>query len=108
MTTWLTLAAGALSLVWPAFLNRYPLVFSDTGGLLAMALEPGMGWDKPWVYGPFLLALHGRTTLWVPALAQGLLLSHLLWLVQKVLSPPPGSRARSGRAPGRRPPTGPA
>ena len=87
MKTPLALAAGALMLVWPALLNGYPLVFSDTGGLLAMALEADSGWDKPWAYGPFLLALHGRTTLWVPALAQGLLLSHLLWLTQKAFVP---------------------
>ena len=80
----LALAAGAVLLIWPAFLNGYPLVFSDTGGLLSTALEPTIGWDKPWVYGPFLLALHGRFTLWLPCLAQGLAVSHVLWMVQKV------------------------
>nr|WP_283949760.1 hypothetical protein [Limobrevibacterium gyesilva] len=44
-----------------------------------------MVWDKPWIYGPFLLALHGRTTLWLPLAAQGLLLSHLLWLTARAL-----------------------
>ncbi len=83
MRVFLTLAAGALMLVWPALLNGYPIVFSDTGGLLSMALEPTIGWDKPWVYGPFLLAVDGRATLWLPCLAQGLILSHALWLLQK-------------------------
>ena len=73
------LCGGALFL-WPALLNGYPLLFSDTGGLLAMALEPSMGWDKPWIYGPFLFLLHGRTTLWLAAAGQVLLLSHVLWL----------------------------
>ena len=81
--TVLTLVAGALLLVWPALLNGYPIVFSDTGGLLSMALEPTIGWDKPWVYGPFLFATSQRATLWLPCLAQGLLLSHVLWMLQR-------------------------
>jgi hypothetical protein len=42
-----------------------------------------MVWDKPWIYGPFLIALSLRFTLWLPATAQCLLLSHLLWLTAK-------------------------
>ena len=85
MPTALAVLAGAVLLLWPALLNGYPLLFSDTGGLLEMALEPNMGWDKPWVYGPFLFLLHGRTTLWLPAAAQALLLSHMLWLAAKAM-----------------------
>ena len=88
----LTLIAGAVLLAWPAFLNGYPLLFSDTGGLMEMALLPDMGWDKPWVYGPFLLAFHGLTTLWLPALAQCLMLSWLLWTAQCAVRP--GSQVR--------------
>ncbi|MDJ0388257.1 hypothetical protein QMO56_09040 [Roseomonas sp. E05] len=77
--------AAALLLVWPAFLNRYPILFSDTGAFLAQTIEPLMIWDKPWVYGPLLHLFHGRQTLWAPLLAQGLMVSHLLWLVQRVL-----------------------
>ncbi len=83
MATFLAVLAGAVLFLWPAVLNGYPLLFSDTGGLLAMALEPSMGWDKPWVYGPFLFLLHGRTTLWLAAVGQALLLSHMLWLAAK-------------------------
>ncbi len=87
MRTVLTTLTGALLLLWPALVNGYPLLFSDTGGLLEMALDPDMGWDKPWIYGPFLFLLHGRTTLWLPALAQAWLLSHLLWLTARTLCP---------------------
>lgn len=86
MTAWLAILGGGLALLWPALINHYPILFSDTGGLLEMGLLPDMGWDKPWVYGPFLLGLHGRTTLWLPAFAQALLLSHMLWLAQKTLA----------------------
>lgn len=76
---------GALLLVWPALLNGYPLVFSDTGALLEMGLEPSMGWDKPWIYGPFLALFHWVPTLWLPLAAQGLLVSWVVRLSQKVL-----------------------
>jgi hypothetical protein len=77
--------AGALLLCWPAFLNGYPLVFSDTGAFLHQTLGPLVIWDKPHVYGPFLHLFHWRLTLWGPLLAQGLMLSWLLWLTQRAL-----------------------
>ena len=83
---------GGLLLVWPAFLNGYPILFSDTGAFLAQTVVPLMIWDKPWVYGPLLALFHWNITLWGPLLAQGLMLSHLLWLVQRAL--------RGGATPG--------
>lgn len=79
------IAAGAVPLVWPALLNGYPLVFSDTGGFLHQTLGPLMLWDKPWVYGPLLHLFHWRATLWLPLAAQALLVSHLLWLAQRAM-----------------------
>jgi hypothetical protein len=74
--------AGAALLLWPALVNGYPLVFSDTGAFLSQGLMPWPPWDKPFVYGPALHLLSLRWTLWGPAAAQGLLLSWLLWRVQ--------------------------
>ncbi len=76
---------GALLLIWPTFFNGYPLLFSDSGGFLHQTLGPLMLWDKPYFYGPFLHAFHWRISLWGPVVAQGLILSHLLWLTQRVL-----------------------
>ncbi|NKC30007.1 hypothetical protein [Falsiroseomonas selenitidurans] len=85
----LALLGGGLLLVWPAFLNGYPLLFSDTGAFLHQTAPPPGGplviWDKPHVYGPLLAAFHWNITLWGPLLAQGLALSHLLWLAQRAL-----------------------
>ncbi len=78
------IAAGALMLAWPALLNGYPLMFSDTGAFLAQTLVPLMIWDKPWVYGPLLHLFHWRLTLWGPVAAQALMVSHLLWLTGRV------------------------
>jgi hypothetical protein len=78
------LLAG-LMLVWPAFLNGYPILFSDTGAFLAQTVQPLMIWDKPWIYGPLMHAFHWGVTLWGPLLAQGLMVSHLLWLTQRAV-----------------------
>ena len=78
----LAVIAGAALLAWPAAVNRYPILFSDTGGLLEMGLQPSMGWDKPFVYGPLIAALSLHLTLWLPLIAQGVLLSYILWTTQ--------------------------
>jgi hypothetical protein len=79
---------GALLLAWPAMANHYPILFSDTHAFLVQASQPVMVWDKPWVYGPFLLGWHGRTTLWLPVAGQTLIVSHLLWLTRKAVARP--------------------
>lgn len=79
----LAILAGAACFLWPAIVNGYPIVFSDTHAFLVQAAEPFMIWDKPWIYGPFLIAVSMRLTLWLPAIVQCLLLSHLLWLTAK-------------------------
>lgn len=75
-------------LAWPALLNHYPILFSDTGGFLEQALMPDPGWDKPWIYGPFLTPFHLRLTLWPAPFAQALILSAVLWLAQIPLYAP--------------------
>ncbi len=87
MTSILAILIGALPLIWPALWNGYPLLFSDTGGIMEMSLEPTMGWDKPWIYGPFLHLFHWRQTLWPCVVAQGLLASSLLWFVTRAMAP---------------------
>ena len=77
--------AGAALLAWPALVNGYPLVFSDTAGLADMGLEPNMGWDKPWVYGPLILLLHWSRSLWGVVAGQVLVVSAVLWLVGRTI-----------------------
>ncbi len=80
--TFATILATALLFLWPAVLNRYPILFSDTGGFLEQALMPDIGWDKPWIYGPLLTPFHLRLSLWPAIAMQALLLSAALWLTQ--------------------------
>ena len=82
------IAAGALLLLWPALLNGYPILFTDTGAFLAQTVVPLMIWDKPWIYGPFAWLFHQHVTLWGTAAAQATILSHLIWLLARALRPP--------------------
>ncbi|MFL1461691.1 hypothetical protein ACI6QG_05780 [Roseococcus sp. DSY-14] len=77
------IALGAVLLCWPAFLNGWPIVFSDSGAFLAQTVVPLMIWDKPWIYGPFILPFHWHVTLWGVVLAQGAITSHLVWLLAR-------------------------
>jgi hypothetical protein len=75
-------AGGAIFLTWPAFVNGYPLLFSDTGSFMEQLLLPFMIWDKPWIYGPVLVAASLKLTLWLPVLAQSLAMSWVIWRVE--------------------------
>ena len=79
------IVVGAALLGWPAWLNGYPILFTDTNAFLAQTDIPAMVWDKPWVYGPFLHLFHWGVTLWLPLVATLLGLSHLLWLTQRAV-----------------------
>jgi hypothetical protein len=78
-----SLLGGALLLVWPAFANGFPLVFIDSVSYLGHTLFPEWPWDKTPVYGPLLHVFHWGVTPWPAVLAQGLMLSHLLWLAAR-------------------------
>ncbi|MDT7952977.1 MAG: hypothetical protein RQ966_15845 [Acetobacteraceae bacterium] len=88
----LAIIAGAALFAWPALLNGYPILFSDTGAILEMGLLPSMGWDKPFVYGPLAAALSLRRSLWLVAAAQVLALSYALWAAQSAFAIPSARR----------------
>lgn len=72
---------GGLLLLWPVWLNAYPLLFSDTNAFLAQGGEWLALWDKPFIYGPALAWAHHGISLFIPAMLQSLIVSHLLWLL---------------------------
>jgi hypothetical protein len=80
-------AVSSIPLLWPAFLNGYPLVFSDTGTYLSQAINHYVGWDRPVFYSLFLLPLHMTLTTWPVIVAQSLIVAHLLRLGLRVLHP---------------------
>jgi hypothetical protein len=80
-----SIVAGALLLLWPVGLNRYPMLFSDTDAFLVQGGEWFAIWDKPFVYGPALTTASAGISLLLPALLQGLAVSAVLWLVAGAL-----------------------
>lgn len=75
---------GALLLLWPAVLNGYPVIFSDTGAFISQTVVPLMIWDKPWIYGPFAWVFHQHVSLWFTVIAHALIVSHMVWLLGRV------------------------
>lgn len=78
---------AALPLLWPAVLNGYPLVFSDTGTYLSQAVNHYLGWDRPVFYSLFLLPLHLTLTTWPVVIVQALLTAATLHQVRRALLP---------------------
>ena len=78
---------GAALLLWPAAINGYPLVFSDTGTYLSQAIHHYLGWDRPVFYSLFLLPLHLTLTTWPVIVAQALLAAATLHLLRRALLP---------------------
>ncbi|UPY37733.1 hypothetical protein [Sediminicoccus sp. KRV36] len=76
--------AAALLLLWPGFLNGYPIPFVDSMAYLQHGLTGEVPWDKTVAYGPFLAFFHRGYSLWGPVLAQSVILSHLIWLTQRL------------------------
>jgi hypothetical protein len=86
-STVIAIALAAASLLWPAFWNGYPLVFSDTGTYLSQAIERYAGWDRPVFYSLFLLPLHMTITTWPAIGVQALLVAHVLHLLRRTFAP---------------------
>ena len=93
----LTILTGALMLLWPAFYNRYPLLFPDSvsyladGRGIARALflhqfqtTYGM---RSLVYSLSLLPLHLHITAWPIVFANALTTAWILWLVTRSFFP---------------------
>ena len=75
---------GALPFVWPAIWNGYPLVYSDSNVFIYQPTPGFFNWDKPIIYGPWMLLVHGWQSLWGVVVAQAILVSQLLWLTLAV------------------------
>ena len=82
--SFLAILLGGLLFVWPALWNGYPLLYSDTHVFINQPTPGFFNWDKPFIYGPWMLPFHAWQSLWGVVLVQGILISHLVWLTQQV------------------------
>lgn len=88
-----TLVAGALLLCLPAFINGQPLLFTDTTDYISDGLHlVRFEWfenRRPVFYGLAIWFLHWERTVWPVVFAQGLVVSHLIWLTLRALGAAP-------------------
>lgn len=64
---------GSLLVVWVAFYNGYPLVYSDTGTYLYSSVHLTSPDDRPIFYGLFLRLTGMQANNWVPIIFQGII-----------------------------------
>jgi hypothetical protein len=75
----LLIAGFAILLLWPAWYNGYPLVYSDSGTYINSGFELQVPQDRPIVYGLFIRFTSFRTSLWWVIVAQALISSILIY-----------------------------
>ena len=71
---------GALVLMWPAFWNGYPILYSDTNAFMVQGILNFFIWDKPFVYGPWMSLFHWQYSLWPVLVVQAVMVSSILWV----------------------------
>ena len=77
--------AGALCLMFDAFYNGFPIVYSDTSTYIVSGFEFEPPFDRPITYGLFLrlFSLNGLS-LWFVCFFQSLILSYLIFLLVRL------------------------
>ncbi len=94
---------GALVLMWPAFWNGYPILYSDTNAFMVQGILYFFIWDKPFVYGPWMSLFHWQYSLWPVLFAQALMVSSVLWLSAQCAQTPFFPIVKSGAGQAMRP-----
>jgi len=78
---------GTFCLIFDAFYNSFPIVYSDTSTYIASGFELETPFDRPITYGLFLrfFSLNGLS-LWFVIFFQALILSYLIFLLAKLVT----------------------
>jgi hypothetical protein len=77
----LSILSGSFILCYWAFMNRYPLVYSDTGTYIGSGFENYYPVDRPIFYGLFIRHISLHASLFLVVFVQGLLVSFLIHLL---------------------------
>jgi len=78
------LLAAVPLLIWPALWNGHPIIFPDSTAYGLHGATGAPPWDKALAYGWWFGALSQNQSVWPVAVAQGVLVSWLMWLAQRV------------------------
>ena len=80
----------AFGLMLPALLNRFPLIFPDSGTYLAIGFGEEYAIDRSSIYGfflkPFVMLVPTLSGLWIAVGAQALLLAAILWPTARMVA----------------------
>ena len=79
----LYLIISTFVLCFPAFFNKFPLLFPDTLGYIRMGFQHLLTAKRVWLYGGFLRHASLNESLWLVVLVQGFLLSWLVFMMFK-------------------------
>ncbi len=80
--------SGAALLLLSAYINGFPIVYSDTSTYLASGFEFEIPFDRPMTYGLFLwLTSLGGVSLWLVIFSQALILSFLIFQLLRISLP---------------------
>ena len=88
LKTLLTITSGALLLLFSAYINGFPIVYSDTSTYLASGFELEAPFDRPIMYGLLLrLSSLNGISLWFTIFSQGLIVSILIYKLLRTCVP---------------------
>lgn len=76
----LAILCGALMLLYPVYINHFPLVFSDSGTYIDSGFRNYVPDDRPIVYGLFIRHCSLKASLFLSILAQALLVSSCIYV----------------------------
>ncbi len=74
----------AFLLLFPAFWNGFPLVYSDTGTYIASGMQSNIPQDRPLVYGFFIRHSSLLESLWFSIFAQASIAAALIYVFAKL------------------------
>jgi hypothetical protein len=74
-----------MMLSWCALYNRFPLVFSDTGEYICIAIENFISSSRPIFYSWFIFPFHLKLSLWPVIFTQALIVLITFFLTLRVL-----------------------
>ena len=74
-------------LLFPAFYNGFPLLFSDSGEYFGLSIQPVPLSYRTFGYPLWLAAMWPEPSMWAGVVAQSVLLGALLWQLSRVLAP---------------------
>ena len=78
LTEFFFLLGCSLMFNFPAFLNGFPLVTSDSGTYIGSGFGPVIPFDRPVIYGLFVKQMSMRESLWFVLIVQGLIAAWIL------------------------------